>query len=79
MKKRNPEKYKHIRQAIGKRISDLRKLKNYTLAELGKKCGKKPQSIHRVEKGEVNASVKFLYAIACGLGISLNELLDFQL
>jgi transcriptional regulator with XRE-family HTH domain len=53
--------------------------KGYSQVELAKKCGKKPQSLERVENGKINPSVKFLLSIALGLEISLNELLDVQI
>ncbi|MDO1451078.1 helix-turn-helix transcriptional regulator [Rhodocytophaga aerolata] len=71
--------YNLIIEAIGKRIIALRKLKGYSQAELAERCGKKPQSLERVENGKINPSIKFLLAIAFGLGISLKELLDVQM
>jgi transcriptional regulator with XRE-family HTH domain len=71
--------YNRIIEAIGQRIVFLRKRKGLSQVELAKKCGKKPQSLERVENGKINPSVKFLLSIALGLEISLNELLDVQI
>ncbi|MDO1451322.1 helix-turn-helix transcriptional regulator [Rhodocytophaga aerolata] len=79
MKKRTSQQKEQTRKAMGKRISDLRKLKGFTLNDLAERSGKKVQSIHRAEKGQVNVSIAYLDAIAGGLGMKVNELLDFQM
>lgn len=62
-------------KALGIRLKELRTQKNLTLKELGYLADKDPQSINRVEMGDVNPSFYYLVEICQALEIDLAELL----
>ena len=61
---------------LGKRIAYLREKNGLNQTELGIECDKDRQSINRLEKGNVNPSIFYLYQIAQALKVTLAELLD---
>jgi transcriptional regulator with XRE-family HTH domain len=63
---------------LGKRIKALREERGLTLKELAYSIGKDPQSIHRLEMGDVNPSYLYLMDVCIGLEISISELLDLD-
>jgi putative transcriptional regulator len=63
---------------IGQRIVNLRTERNLSQADLANLAGKDRQSIHRVEKGEINVSVHYLYEIAEALKIKLSDLITID-
>ncbi len=62
---------------LGQRVKSLRESKNLTLKELAYSIGKEPQSIHRLEVGQINPSYLYLMQISKGLEIDISELLKF--
>ena len=60
---------------LGKRVASFRKEKGFTLKELSYSIGKDPQSIHRLEMGDVNPSYLYLLELCKGLEIDISELL----
>jgi transcriptional regulator with XRE-family HTH domain len=63
-------------KSLGKRISSLREANGLNQAQLAVECDKDRQSINRLEKGNVNPSIFYLYQICKALNVSLAELLD---
>jgi putative transcriptional regulator len=63
---------------LGKRISLLREKNGLNQSELALECEKDRQSINRLEKGNINPSIFYLYQISKALKVSLPELLDFK-
>ncbi|MDP1747764.1 MAG: helix-turn-helix transcriptional regulator [Bacteroidota bacterium] len=63
---------------MGDRIRKIRKEKGITQVELANSIGKDQQSVQRLEAGNINPSFYYLYEVANGLNVSLNELLDFD-
>ena len=61
---------------LGKRIAFLTEVKGLKQTQLGIECEKDRQSINRLERGNVNPSIYYLYQVSRALGISLSELLD---
>ena len=59
---------------LGARIRQLRKEKGLSQVELAHSLGKDQQSIQRLEAGRINPSYYYLYEIANGLKIDLEEL-----
>ncbi len=59
---------------LGARIRQLRKEKGLSQVELAHSLGKDQQSIQRLESGRINPSYYYLYEIANGLKIDLEEL-----
>jgi putative transcriptional regulator len=62
---------------LGKRIAQLREAKGLNQTELGLECDKDRQSISRLEKGNINASIYYLHQISKALDVSLNELFNY--
>ncbi|WP_426293285.1 helix-turn-helix transcriptional regulator [Dyadobacter endophyticus] len=59
---------------LGKRIRELRMMRDITQAELAHAIGKDQQSIQRLEAGKINPSYFYLYEIAEGLQVSIEEI-----
>ncbi|MBS1520701.1 MAG: helix-turn-helix transcriptional regulator [Bacteroidetes bacterium] len=59
---------------LGEKIREIRKDKGLTQTDLAHKVGKDQQVIHRLEIGDFNPTIYFLYEIAVGLGIALKDL-----
>lgn len=62
-------------KTLGKRVKDIRNKKELTLKELSHSIGKDPQSIHRLEVGEVNPSYIYLLDLCKGLEVDISDLL----
>jgi len=67
-----------FKKKLGKRIADFREKKGLTQPQLGALLNKDFQSISRLENGRVNASGYLLKQIAKSLGVTMNELFDFE-
>lgn len=63
---------------VGKNVARLREKAGLNQSELALRCDKDKQSLNRLEKGRINASVFYLHQIASELDVSLKELLDFE-
>lgn len=61
---------------LGAKLKALRLERGLTLKELGYKVDKDPQSISRVEMGDINPTYLYLIKICEGLEISLEELFN---
>ena len=61
-------------KTLGKRVKDIRNKKELTLKELSHSIGKDPQSIHRLEVGEVNPSYIYLLDLCRGLEVDISDL-----
>lgn len=66
----------HVLQTVGRRIQKLRKRAKLSQDELAERVGMHRNHIGLVERGERNASLTALAAIADGLGVSLAQLFD---
>jgi putative transcriptional regulator len=71
------EKEDYLR-ALGERVYTIRKSKGMTQIELGARIKKDQQSIQRLEKGNINPSIFYLYEIAQGLETTVQDLLSFE-
>lgn len=60
---------------LGLRLKTIRNEKGYTLKELGYKVDKDPQSISRVEMGDINPTYLYLLDLCEGLEINISDLL----
>ena len=63
---------------LGRRIRYLRKVKQWTLEELGEKAATNHKHIGEVERGQQNPSFAVLVKIAGALGVELPELFRFE-
>ncbi|NOW94006.1 helix-turn-helix transcriptional regulator [Mucilaginibacter sp. SG564] len=59
---------------LGERIREIRKEKGITQVQLAHSIGKDQQSVQRLEAGNINPSYYYLYEIAEGLNVSLEQL-----
>jgi len=59
---------------VGKRIKELRVLKEISQIELAEKCGFERTNMSRIESGRTNPTLSTLYKISQALGVSLDEL-----
>lgn len=66
-----------FQEKLGERIATLRIKKGLNQSQLAMECDKDRQSIHRLEKGNINPSAYYLLQISKALSISLSELLNF--
>lgn len=62
---------------LGKRITSLRAEKKLSQSDLARLTDKDRQSIHRLEKGQINPSLFYLSEVADALKISISDLLKF--
>lgn len=68
-----------FRKKLGKRIGELRKIKNLEQSELAAILdGKDKQFINRYEKQGANPTAYILVQIAKALDVTVDELLDFK-
>ena len=73
------EKYSENAQVLlGQRIRYLRKLKKWTLEELGEKAATNHKHIGEIERGQQNPSYAVLVKISDALEVELPELFRFE-
>lgn len=60
---------------LGYRIREIRRAKGITQVELANSIGKDQQSIQRLEAGNINPSYYYLWEVAQGLGVEIEELI----
>ncbi|MDR6560826.1 MULTISPECIES: helix-turn-helix transcriptional regulator [Arcicella] len=60
---------------LGVRIREIRKEKSITQTQLAHSVGKDQQSIQRLEAGNINPTLYYLFEISEGLGISLERII----
>lgn len=68
------KKQKAALKELGEKLKTLRLAKGYTLKELGYKIDKDPQSISRVEMGDVNPTYLYLLQLCDGLEVDFKHL-----
>lgn len=64
----------NLKKELGKKIRNLRKLKNLTQEKLGEKSGLSYKFVGEIERGEVNPSLDSLTAIANALNTKEKDL-----
>ncbi|MCW4001508.1 MAG: helix-turn-helix transcriptional regulator [Candidatus Bathyarchaeota archaeon] len=60
------------------RIKELRARHNLTQEDLARKVGVRRETIHFIEKGEYNPSIKLAHDIAMALQTTLDDLFIFE-
>jgi len=60
---------------LGRKLKQIRLEKGLTLIQLGYLIDKEPQSISRVEQGDINPTYLYLMSICEGLNIKISSLL----
>ncbi len=61
---------------LGKKIKEIRIKKGLSQSELANLSNKERQSYQRVEAGNVNPTVWYLYNLSCALNIDIREFFD---
>jgi transcriptional regulator with XRE-family HTH domain len=75
--KAQDKKHQEFLDKLGARIVLLRKRKKMSQNDLALECGWDKPNLRRLEKGRVNPSLKTLLILCEGLGVTVQELLDF--
>ena len=70
---------KEISMHVGQRIRLYRKMKNLTIETFAKMIGKSKATVSKYENGDIAIDIETLFMIAEGLGVSVNQLIDYQL
>lgn len=73
-----PMKKEVLLKQLGERVRKIRKEKGFTQLQLAHSIGKDQQVIHRLEIGDFNPTYFFLYEIAIGLDIKVEDLLKIE-
>jgi transcriptional regulator with XRE-family HTH domain len=68
-------KKEKFNKKLGKFIVQKRLAKGLTQSDLASLLGNNPQNISRIERGEVNPTIFWLYQLSAALEISLAELI----
>lgn len=76
--KAQQKKHQEFLDKLGARIVLLRKEKKMSQNDLAMECGWDKPNLRRLEKGRVNPSVKTLLILCEGLGVTIQELVDFD-
>lgn len=66
-----------LQKKVGKRIQELRELKNISQQDLAAKCNFEKSNMSRLEAGRVNSTLATLNKIAHGLNVNIIELFKF--
>jgi transcriptional regulator with XRE-family HTH domain len=61
---------------FGRRLTELREQKGLTIRDLARQSGLDARQIGRIETGKVNLLFSTILALARGLGVSPEELLE---
>lgn len=69
---------KELQVKIGKRIKELRELKNISQIDLASACNFEKSNMNRIESGNTCPSIYTLYKIAQNLEIKMTEITDVE-
>ncbi len=70
---------KILQKSFGNHVKELRSKKNLTQIDVSSKMNKDQQSLQRVESGNVSPSLYYLFELAEGLDVSIEELMCFKI
>jgi len=73
----NKIRNQELLELLGNHVRKMRVEKNMTMEELAYASEMELSQVYRIEKGKINATVSSLFAIAKGLDVSLQELLQY--
>jgi transcriptional regulator with XRE-family HTH domain len=65
-----------VRNRLGRRVRSLRLSRGFSQERLAELAGSSTKQIGRIERGEGNATIDHLAAIAGGLGVGIADLFD---
>lgn len=70
------ERNDQLLRLFGRRLAELRERQQLSVRDLAKRSGIEARQITRIESGKVNILFTTILALARGLGITPEELLD---
>lgn len=73
------QKKEIIQKSFGSHLKKLRLQKGLTQVEVSSNMGKDQQSLQRIESGLVSPSLYYLFELANALGVTVSELMDFEI
>lgn len=71
-------KKKLFLKQFGEHVKKIRVRKNLTQFDVACSVNKDRQSIQRLESGNINPTIFYLYELAEGLGIDFNSITNFE-
>ena len=69
---------KELQVRIGKRIKELREMKNISQIDLASACNFEKSNMNRIESGNTCPSIYTLYKIAQNLEVRITEITDIE-
>jgi transcriptional regulator with XRE-family HTH domain len=78
LSKRQEQEYTDFLIKLGQRIVFLRKKFKLSQNDLAYRMGWDKPNLRKIEHGRGNPTIKTMFLIAEGFGITINELLDFN-
>jgi transcriptional regulator with XRE-family HTH domain len=78
LSKRQEQEYTDFLIKLGQRIVFLRKKFKLSQNDLAYRMGWDKPNLRKIEHGRGNPTIKTMFLIAEGFGITINELLDFK-
>ena len=69
---------KELQIRIGKRIKEMREMKNISQIDLASACNFEKSNMNRIESGNTCPSIYTLYKIAQNLEIKMTEITDVE-
>lgn len=67
-----------VKELLGMRVREVRKLRQLSQERLAEKVGVDPKQISRIEGGKSAPSLETLESLARSLQVEMKDLLDFQ-
>ena len=78
LSKKQEQEYTDFMIKLGQRIVFLRKKFKLSQNDLAYRMGWDKPNLRKIEHGRGNPTIKTMFLIAEGFGITINELLDFK-
>jgi transcriptional regulator with XRE-family HTH domain len=78
LSKKQEQEYTDFLIKLGQRIVFLRKTFKLSQNDLAYRMGWDKPNLRKIEHGRGNPTIKTMFLIAEGFGITINELLDFK-
>lgn len=70
---------KEVSIHVGQRIRAYRKAKNLTIETFAGMIGKSKATVSKYENGDISIDIEMLFTIAEALGVSVNQLIDYEM
>ena len=77
VQKSNHYRDEHVIKEIGKKVRDIRIKTGMTLEEFANTYDLHVNQLGRIERGETNLTISYIFLIATKLGVKASDLLNF--